>query len=334
MLFLGVAGDQGGIEVQDQAGQRASRGPGRRYALTVPGGLQPGGFPGLGADRGQRGEGGLVDVGPGRPEECGTLPGKRRGVGRVELLAPAGRPRKRSGTPEGRHPVNTPCIGGASRPSAGALRLVEGRTGEPRTVDISDYLRAVAAHCPFLMPSVARGLIGWTVYEISADAQADDVEAEVFQAGVQAAEWIRPLTTRRHGPLVCENIVLLGGDATAHRALLAWPHWALKHLYGPVGLMFGKFWTGEEGTDRQGRRIPAPPFSFLAARCAVPPVDPRFLTGTPDLAQSLSTAVDDGRNVFQGLPYEWKAVKKWASSLLSPQSPVPPAKRSAASRSS
>lgn len=229
--------------------------------------------------------------------------------------------------------MTTPDIGGASRPSAGALRLVEGRTSEPRTVDISDYLRAVASHCPFLMPSVARGLTGWTVYEIAGDAQAAGVEAELFHAGVQAAEWIRPLTTRQHGPLLCENIVLLGGAAADHRELMAWPHWALKHLYGPVGLMFGKFWTGEEGTDRQGRRIPSPPFSFLTVRCAVRPVDPRFLADTPDLARSLSTAVDDGREVFQGLPYEWKAVKTWASSLLSPQPPLPPPNRPAAFRS-
>ncbi|WP_432002378.1 DUF6875 domain-containing protein [Streptomyces sioyaensis] len=229
--------------------------------------------------------------------------------------------------------MTTPDIGGAPRPGAGALRLVEGRTSEPQTVDVSDYIRAVAAHCPFLMPSVTRRLTGWTVYEIAEGAQATEVEAEVFHAGVQAAEWVRPLTTRRHGTLVCENIVLLGRHATTHRALMAWPHWALKHLYGPVGLMFGKFWTGEEGTDRRGDRVPAPPFSFLAVRCAVRPVDPRFLADTPDLALSLSTAVDDGREVFQGLPYEWKAVKKWASSLVSPQPPLPPSKRPAAFRS-
>ncbi|MFI0907607.1 hypothetical protein ACH4TE_29450 [Streptomyces sioyaensis] len=230
--------------------------------------------------------------------------------------------------------MTTPDIGGAPRPGAGALRLVEGRTSEPQTVDVSDYIHAMASHCPFLMPSVTRGLTGWTVYEIAGGTQATEVEAEVFHAGVQAAEWVRPLTTRRYGTLVCENIVLLGGHATTHRALMAWPHWALKHLYGPVGLMFGKFWTDEEGTDRQGHRIPAPPFSFLTVRCAIRSVDPRFLTDTPDLARSLSKAVDDGRNVFRGLPYEWKAVKKWASSLLSPRRPLPPPKRPAAPRSS
>ncbi|MGI5257938.1 hypothetical protein [Streptomyces angustmyceticus] len=221
--------------------------------------------------------------------------------------------------------------GGASRPGAGALRLVERRTSAPQAVDVSEYVRAVASHCPFLMPSAVHGLTGWTVYEVVGAAGA--AEAELFHAGVRAAEWIRPLATRRHGRLVCENIVLLGGDAAEHRELMAWPHWALKHLYGPVGLMFGKFWTGEEGTDRRGRRIPSPPFSFLAVRCAVRPVDPRFLADTPDLALSLSTSVDDGREVFQGLPYEWKAVKTWAISLLSPQPPLPPPNRPAAFRS-
>lgn len=230
--------------------------------------------------------------------------------------------------------MSTDGIDGVPRPGAGALRLVESRTCEPQTVDVSGYVPALASHCPFLAPSVARGLTGWTVYEISEGAQPIEVEAEVFHAGVQAAEWIRPLTTRPHGMLVCENIVLLGGHATTPCELMAWPHWALKHLYGPVGLMFGKFWTGEDGADRRGERIPAPPFSFLTVRSAVRPADPRFLADTPDLAWSLATAVDDGREVFQGIPYEWKAVKKWASSLVFPQPPLPPSKRPAAIRSS
>ncbi|MFF3746899.1 hypothetical protein [Streptomyces kronopolitis] len=252
----------------------------------------------------------------------------------MELLAGAGRPGSRPEAPEDHHSVSTGGISGVPRPGAGALRLVESRTCEPQTVDISGYVRAVASHCPFLMPSVARRLTGWTVYEISESARPMEVEAEVFHAGFQAAEWIRPLTTRPHGTLVCENIVLLGGRAATPREVMGWPHWALKHLYGPVGLMFGKFWAGEEGTDRQGRRIPVPPFSFLTARCAIRSLDPRFLTDTPDLARSLSTAMDDGRTVFQGLPYEWKAVKKWASSLLSPHQPLPPPRRPAAHRSS
>jgi hypothetical protein len=46
LLLFRVAGDQRGIEVQDQAGQRVSRGPDSGYALTVFGGLQPGDLPG------------------------------------------------------------------------------------------------------------------------------------------------------------------------------------------------------------------------------------------------------------------------------------------------
>jgi hypothetical protein len=69
LLFLGVAGDQRGIEVQDQPGQSASRGADCGYALAMPGGLQPGDFGGLGAGRSQRSQRPLVGVGeqpPGR----------------------------------------------------------------------------------------------------------------------------------------------------------------------------------------------------------------------------------------------------------------------------
>ncbi|WKX70920.1 hypothetical protein [Streptomyces sp. XD-27] len=199
---------------------------------------------------------------------------------------------------------------GALRLTAGALRLVEGRTTSPKTADIEPYVEAVSDHCPYLAPSVERDLTGWTVYEAAGDP--DDVEAEVFHAGVQAAEWVRPLATRRHGVLVCENIVILGG----HEGLLTWPHWVLKNLYGPVGLMFGKFRAGEQRVSRDGRGIPEPPLSFLPVRVAIRPRDPRFLAATPDLAATVAVAVDDGRDVFEDFPKDWKAVRAWAKGLL------------------
>ncbi|WP_308293169.1 hypothetical protein [Streptomyces sp. TS71-3] len=175
---------------------------------------------------------------------------------------------------------------------------------------VNVYSEAVAAHCPYLAPSIARGLTGWTVYEAAGDAA--DVEAEVFYAGVQAAEWIRPLMTRSHGPLVCENIVIIGAGST----VLEWPHWALKHLYGPVGVMFGKFPQGERATDRQGRRVPPPPVSFLPVRAAIQARDPRFLHRTPELAAALAVADDDGRDVLDGVSHDWKEIKQWARTLL------------------
>ncbi|MEU1670102.1 hypothetical protein ABZ547_42240 [Streptomyces sparsogenes] len=206
--------------------------------------------------------------------------------------------------------MTTTHIDGALRSTAGALRLVESRTTSPKTVDVAEYVEAIAAHCPYLARSVARGLTGWTVYK--ARGGAADVQAEVFHAGVRAAEWVRPLATRPHGALVCENIVVVGAEQDA----LAWPHWVLKHLYGPVGLMFGKFSAGEEKTDRHGSRIPAPPVSFLPVRVAVRPRDPRLLERTPDLAAAVAVAVDDGRDAFEGIPHEWKEIKEWAHHLL------------------
>ncbi|CAM5678148.1 MULTISPECIES: hypothetical protein [Streptomyces] len=199
---------------------------------------------------------------------------------------------------------------GALRPTAGALRLVEARTTRPRTVGITSYAQAVTVNCPCLAPSLERGLTRWTVYEAVGDGEA--VEAEVFGAGVQTAECVRAAAARRHGSLVCENIVLLNVADDA----MTWPHWALKNLYGPVGLMFGKFREGEEDTDRRGLCIPAPPVAFMPVRVAVRPRDPRFLAATPDLAHAVANAVDDGRVVLAGMPQEWKDVKRWAQRLL------------------
>ncbi|WP_316528128.1 hypothetical protein [Kitasatospora brasiliensis] len=214
----------------------------------------------------------------------------------------------------------TAFSGGASRPSAGALRLIEARTENPVGVGVDGYLAGLFEHCPFLGPSVRRGMTGWTVYEIVPGSHRYAVEAELFYAGVQAAEWVRPLTSRSYGLLACENVVLTGRcEGADHRELLAWPHWALKHLYAPVGVMVGKFPQGAVESGRRGQAIAPPPFSFLAVRAGVRPLDPKFLTKTPNLAMALAVAVDDGRDVFEHIPCDWKAVREWASSLPRPQ---------------
>ncbi|MFD7455520.1 hypothetical protein [Kitasatospora sp. NPDC059827] len=183
---------------------------------------------------------------------------------------------------------------------------------------MSAYLSNMAQHCPYLAASVSRQLTGWTVYEISS-TDREAVEAELFHAGVQAAEWIRPLMSRPNGVLICENIVILGSvPGTGHQELLRRPYWALRNLYAPVGVLFGKFGAGHRETDSTGRSIPPAPFSFLPVRAAVRSRDPRFLASTPDAARALASADDDGRDVFEHIPCDWKAVQAWSTSLPAP----------------
>ncbi|MGW2491941.1 DUF6875 domain-containing protein [Streptomyces sp. NPDC001606] len=214
------------------------------------------------------------------------------------------------------------CTGEALRPTAGALRLVEASTTRPSSVDITGYAQLMTAHCPYLAPSLRHGLTTWTVYR--ADGGAEAVEAEIFHAGAQAAEWLRPLLRRPHGTLRCENIVVLGEVAgVRHRDLMSWPHWALKHLYGPVGIMFGKFHAGENEATRSGVRTPVSPVSFLPVRAAVRRRDPQFLHATPNLAAVLAVADDDGHDVFQQLPHEWTEIRTWSERHLPLKKPSP-----------
>lgn len=209
-------------------------------------------------------------------------------------------------------------VGAVLRPTAGALHLVEDGTTHPRSIDITGYVQRMTAFCPYLAPSLARGHTTWTVYRAVGDAAA--VEAEIFHAGVQAAERVRFFLLRSHESWRCENVVILGEvPGTRHRDVMAWPHWALKHLYGPVGLMFGKFYEGEEEMTGAGTRIPAAPVSFLPVRAAVRRRDHRFLGATPALAAALATASDDGRDVFEHLPCDWTEIHAWAKHLLRPQ---------------
>ncbi|MFH9226172.1 hypothetical protein ACH4NT_14860 [Streptomyces lydicus] len=88
-----------------------------------------------------------------------------------------------------------------------------------------------------------------------------------------------------------------------------------------VGSMFGKFYAGAQETTAAGHRLPASPASFLPGRAAVRRRDPRFLRATPDLAAALAAAADDGRDVFEHIPTEWKEIRTWARHLLPPAKP-------------
>ncbi|MFE2723257.1 DUF6875 domain-containing protein [Kitasatospora sp. NPDC059327] len=175
--------------------------------------------------------------------------------------------------------------------------------------------------CPYLGPSLRNDLTGWTTYTVKPEAEPADIEGAVFAAAVQAAEFVRALSPWPRGHLVCENVVVLG----VGRPEIDWPHWALKNLYAPAGLMVGKFWKGEEDTGRKGDPLPVPPVTFLSLRPAVRPRDPHFLDGTPDLAATIATARDDGRDVLLpviGKPTSataaatyWPVIKAWAASL-------------------
>jgi hypothetical protein len=79
MLLLGVAGDQGGVDVQDQARKIASARLGRGYPRAGVGGLHPGDFAGGGTGRPQCREGGRIDAGQ-------QPPGGRSGGHRTEHL--------------------------------------------------------------------------------------------------------------------------------------------------------------------------------------------------------------------------------------------------------
>lgn len=80
LFLVRVAGDQPGVEVQNQAGKFSSAGPSSRYALAVLGGLHPGDFPGRSAGRSQRSECSLVGVGE-------QPPSRGRGGDRAKYLA-------------------------------------------------------------------------------------------------------------------------------------------------------------------------------------------------------------------------------------------------------
>ncbi|MFD3483835.1 hypothetical protein [Streptomyces sp. NPDC058665] len=54
-------------------------------------------------------------------------------------------------------------------------------------------------------------------------------------------------------------------------------------------------------------------------RASIRRLDPDFLKDTPELSTALAMADDDGRDVFEKIPCDWKTVREWASSLPAPR---------------
>lgn len=110
-----------------------------------------------------------------------------------------------------------------------------------------------------------------------------------------------------------------GGSATVAGGRMAVP--TIRESSALMGGMFGTFAGGVQEWYHFDRSIPPAPFSFLPVRASVRHRDPRFLKDTPNLAAALAAAEDDGRDVFEHIPCDWKAVRAWASSLPVPRKP-------------
>lgn len=112
------------------------------------------------------------------------------------------------------------------------LRLSVEYTTDPDNIapGFSDYVDAMAGHCPFLRPSLQRNLTRWLCYETSAAIhQLADLQREIFAAAVEHMELLRAQRCVRPSSdavLLCDNLAVrwIGvQDATAHRRALAWP---------------------------------------------------------------------------------------------------------------
>jgi hypothetical protein len=180
------------------------------------------------------------------------------------------------------------------------IRRLASSTPDPATIHagLAHHQEDMIRRCPYLGPSVERGLTQWSAWE--AESPADG--AALFAMLVDNAEGLRE-DRRRDGPLVCRNIVLFGPtDQESARAFMDWPAWIARNLYAPVQMMVGRFWIGLKRNDSKGSQMMTPPVSFFTMRHSIASKDGLFLAEkVPGIMAILEKGPrDDGRDVFAG----------------------------------
>jgi hypothetical protein len=164
--------------------------------------------------------------------------------------------------------------------------------------------------CPFIASSVAQDVLAFSDYTLDelTEIGRGDPAAGLFYVGVVHAERLRQRRMtfwRADQPapaaLICDNLTLVDSETLSWRSakdIVDWPHYLLKWLYSEVGLMFGKFWTNEEGRSLKDRPIPTTPVTFLSIRSAVRLRDPALLKEQTEFADLIRDAEDDGQDML------------------------------------
>lgn len=178
------------------------------------------------------------------------------------------------------------------------IRQLVDATADPTNVhpDLAQHQAAMIQRCPYLGPSVAKGLTIWSAYRADPCDQRSMLDLLVWYA-----EQVR-FARRTDGPLSCRNIAIFGPTNVAEaRALLDWPAWLARNLYAPVQLMVDRFWIGI-GRDPQKGRSVMPPLavSFLMIRCGIARKDRLIISPRPtdEMAILWAGPGDDGRDVI------------------------------------
>ena len=174
----------------------------------------------------------------------------------------------------------------------------------PDLEGLGSYIASISSgFCPYISPSTNVNAIHNTVYMLD---ENQGLEASIFYLGLLHTEILRDSRVKSSpgvAVLSCDNLIFrfASEKAVDGKALFAWPHWLLKTHYTEVGVLFGKFWLGEQENSRLGEPIPPPPYHVLSIRSTIIKRDPAFFQKAPGLLGDLLESDDDGRNVVDAL---------------------------------
>ena len=154
---------------------------------------------------------------------------------------------------------------------------------------MDEYLNAVGdGFCPYIFPALKRG----TINSREIILENRNLEVRQFQLLVSclcATEEFRLQRSQlpyEDRSLLCINMNILNGENAQKqevKPVIDWVHWILKCQFTKKGVMFGKFWVGEQKLAKNGKPCPIPDRDFISIRSTILPADGRFFSVTPKL---------------------------------------------------
>lgn len=157
--------------------------------------------------------------------------------------------------------------------------------------EFKGYLEAISASfCPYIVASQERLTFSTTAFKVCSPTifcERGFIALHAFRETYRFIERCRHLPTPELR-FLCMNLLFYTDEEKEEldwRLSIGLVHWLVKERFSKFGIIFGKFWPGENLRSKGDTAVPNPPCGILSIRNGHPTRDPQFFSKAPELLE-------------------------------------------------